>query len=224
MNSTEEFSSTLVEERKRKEGEASEREKDRHRQDREDKSRDHHHHHRSSGHKKHSSSSTSSSSKKHKDVKPVIVEDNPWGSDAEDWEAESHGYDAGYDPTEKLEKDIVLYNPRGLSKSERKAFRHEQKQRARQKSSSPEIIETVDVKPFSRLDVNETAAAYQSDYRPGGLGNSRRGSAATVVSTSKAPSSIPPPVVKPEPVQWKNEEREDGECSEEEFFGEDPFA
>jgi len=198
----------LEAEKKRKEKEAEEREKER-RYRREESSK---------GTMSHSSSSKDHKkkhSKKHKESRPV-VEENPWGSDAEDWEADSKGYEAGYDPSEKLEADVYLYHPRGLSKSERKAFRKEQKLKAEKlRSPSPEIV---DVKPFSRLDMNEPWGNNTRDRD-----HDRNGSTSSGNGLNK-PKPIPPPIIKPEPVQWNDDEKEDGEISEEEYYGEDPFA
>jgi hypothetical protein len=43
--------------------------------------------------------------------------------DEEDWDKETDDYRPGYDPTEKLKNEAIMYIPRGLTKSERKKWR-----------------------------------------------------------------------------------------------------
>ncbi|OXA46464.1 pre-mRNA-splicing factor cwc25 [Folsomia candida] len=56
--------------------------------------------------------------------------ENMWGDDAEDWEAEAKGNGAAYEPQEAIKEKVILYQPGGLSKAERKQYRADQKLRA----------------------------------------------------------------------------------------------
>lgn len=162
--------------------------------------------------------SFSKSRSKHKESKHKLDDDNIWGSDAEDWEADAKdGYQTAYQPSERLKNEVILYQPTGMSKSERKQYRMEQ----RQKIMKPDIPEDpysdrypeyVDIKPFSKLELANKAKVKEEprdwDSLPIKQERNRK---------------IPPPKAAPIEIDL---EKEDGECSEEEddFAGEDPFS
>jgi len=71
------------------------------------------------------------------DVKPVITKPPPaqsnaqvWGAHSEDWETDSKGYEAAYNPEDKLKSGNFLYQPRGLQPAERRQYRLEQRIKA----------------------------------------------------------------------------------------------
>ncbi|ODN05409.1 hypothetical protein Ocin01_01250 [Orchesella cincta] len=73
------------------------------------------------------------------ETKPNVS--NAWDLEEEDWEAEDTGYKAGYDPKEKLKNEVVLYVPAGLTKSERKKFRLEVREKTAESSMTGEKLE-----------------------------------------------------------------------------------
>lgn len=76
----------------------------------------------------------------------------------EDWEADCAGDVPGYDPELKLKSEVVIQNPPGLTKSERKKFRNEVREKAAEKSLKGEPVEfptanSFDIKPDIKPDM-----------------------------------------------------------------------
>lgn len=123
----------------------------------------------SSSSRRHSTSS-SSSSRHQPETKPYTTT-NAYGLEEEDWEAESQGYTPGYDPEVKLKKEVIIYNPGGLTKSERKKFRNEVRQKAQEMSLNGEPVEfptasSFDVKP-NVADLKIKSEGRSSPLEPG---------------------------------------------------------
>jgi hypothetical protein len=95
-----------------------------------------------------------------------INKESIWGLDTEDWDAEGRagGYTAAYDPTQKLSQDShkMLYQPGGLSKSERKQYRAEQRLKATASVLDQDSV--VDVNNFGRLSL-ETKNTKQEESK-----------------------------------------------------------
>jgi hypothetical protein len=150
-----------------------------------------------------------------------------WGSDAEDWEADAQGYAPAYQPEEKLKNDVIMYQPRGLSKSERKQFREDQRLKSYKLPDIPVFNQEInnsnfDSKTISKFDA-EAAKDVKLKVKEESSSDWKDVRVKTEPGYQQQRPKMPPPKVEP----VINFEKEDGECSEEEcedFIGDDPFS
>lgn len=94
--------------------------------------------------------------------------------EAESWEDEAAGYTPGYDPQQKLKKEVIMYNPAGLTKSERKRFRKEVREKAVGIGDDASIelptASSFDVRPdLKEFKMHKKGANTEADREPGEL-------------------------------------------------------